>query len=513
MKQHTFDCIIIGSGAGGGTLAGELASSGMEILILEQGDFLPREKENWDPKALFVEERYNPKEIWFDHTGKPFSPSTHYYVGGNTKVYGAALFRLRERDFQEVKHYGGLSPAWPLSYADFQPYYLRAEQRYEVHGTRGEDPYDPPETHPYPFPALVHEPKIDALARHFQCQGLRPFHIPLGVRRNDQDPAHSLCIRCDTCDGFPCLVDAKSDAQHMGIEPALKHPNVHLWTQAKAMRILTDASGKRATEVELERHGETLRVRGRLIVVAGGAIHSAALLLRSKSVQHPNGLANSSDLVGRHYMCHLNSAVLAFSREYNDVIFQKTLALNDFYEQAPDSTLPLGHIQLLGKVKGPMLSGDAPSCVPMSALNFMAHHAVGWWLTSEDLPDPSNRVIVDAQGAIHLHYKPNNEEAHRRLYAKLKEILRPMPRSPLGRTWFYLGKQIPLPGVAHQVGTCRFGTDPRTSVLDLNCKAHDLENLYVVDGSFFPSSAAVNPGLTIIANAIRVADILLAVLS
>lgn len=507
MGAKSYDLIIIGSGAGGGTLAGELAASGQSILILERGGFLPREKENWDPAAVFAQGRYNPPEKWVDKNGKLFEPGDHYYVGGKTKVYGAALFRLREKDFEEVEHYGGISPAWPLRYADFQPYYLRAENLYEVHGKRGEDPLEPPENQPYPFPALQHEGKMAQIADHFSRQGLHPFHIPLGVRYNEKDPAHSRCIRCSTCDGFPCLVDAKSDAQWMGVERALQHSNVELWIHAKALRILTDSSGKRVVGVEVDYKGEHIVVSAKKVVVSCGAIQSAALLLRSKNDRHPQGLANSSGLVGRNYMCHINSAILALSKEVNTVEFQKTLAVNDFYYSAPDSKLPLGHIQLLGKAMGPMLAGDAPSFTPSMVLDTMARHAIGWWITSEDLPSLDNRVLVDGNGKIHLHYQVNNQEAHNRLYKKFKEILRPKDTT-LSRNWLYLRKQIPIGGVAHQVGTCKFGHDPKTSVLDLHCKAHDLDHLYVVDGSFFPCSGAVNPALTIIANAIRIADYL-----
>ncbi len=506
--HRQFDTIIIGSGAGGGTLAHKLASTREQILIIERGGFLPREKENWDPTSVFAAGRYNCGETWIDKKGQPFEPGTHYYVGGNTKFYGAALLRLRERDFGEIQHYGGLSPAWPLKYSDFKPYYQQAEELYEVHGQRGEDPTEPPEEKPYPFPPVSHEPHMAQIAGQLRAEGLKPFHLPLGIRLNEKHPENSLCIRCDTCDGYPCLVNAKSDAHRICIAPTLKqYSNVHLLTHAKALRILTDSSGKRATEVVVEHEGKIVHIKANRIIVSCGAINSAALLLRSKSPQHPNGLANSSDQVGRNYMCHLNSAIVALSTHRNPVIFQKTIGINDFYFDAPDSEYPLGHIQLLGKVKGAMLRGDAPFFVPNFFLNWMARHAIGWWITSEDLPDPNNRVLIDDQDRLHLICTQRNQEAHRRLYKKLKQILRVTGYNVHHHdTTGYLQKEIPVAGVAHQVGTARFGTDPRTSVLDLNCRTHDVENLYVVDGSFFPSAGAVNPALTIIANSLRVGD-------
>lgn len=497
-----YDTIIIGTGAGGGTIAHKLASTGREILILERGDFLPREKENWDPAAVFQKGRYNCGEKWIDKRGKAFEPGTHYYVGGNTKFYGAALFRLREKDFGEIEHWGGISPAWPLKYADFKPYYQEAEELFEVHGQRGEDPTEPHEEKSYPFPAVSHEPNIQEIADKLKQEGLRPFHLPLGIRLNEKRRENSLCIRCNTCDGFPCLADAKSDSHHICIAPILKRPHVHLLTHAKAIRLIPE--GDKIAAVEVEHEGQIKRFEAKTFIVSCGAINSAALLLRSKTDRFPKGLANSSDLVGRNYMCHLNSAIVALSTKKNPVIFQKTIGINDFYHGAEDSKFPLGHMQLLGKVMPAMLAADSPLPAPHFLFKWMADHATGWWITSEDLPDPDNRVFIDDQNRLHLHCEQKNKEAHRRLLKKLKKILRVAGHFHHFSNDAYLAKQIPIAGVAHQVGTLRFGKDPKTSVLDLNCRAHDHENLYVVDGSFFPSSGAVNPALTIIANALRV---------
>lgn len=508
MSLNHYDVIIIGTGAGGGTLAHRLAGTGKRVLLLERGDYLPREKENWDSKAVFVDNRYKTDEEWVDRKGRPFHPGTHYHVGGNTKVYGAALLRLRERDFGELPHYGGVSPAWPISYQDLEPYYSEAEWLYHVHGERGVDPTDPPASRPYRHPPVSHEPRIQQLHDDFVRLGLHPYHVPLGVRLDERDRAHSPCVRCASCDGFPCLVNAKSDAQVTCVDPALRAGNVTLLTRARVDRLETDAGGREVRAVHVERDGERLRFRGDLVAVACGAVNSAALLLRSASPRHPHGLANRSGVVGRHYMCHNNSAMLAISRRPNPTVFQKTIALNDFYFGADDSPLPLGHISMVGKSDRVMLKSGAPPLAPGFVLDKMARHSLDFWLTSEDLPDPGNRVTLDDQGRIVLDYTPNNVEAHDRLLRKLKGML-----DRLGceeHTWFsghvYLGKKIPLAGVAHQCGTVRFGRDPATSALDANCKAHDLDNLYVVDASCFVSSAAVNPALTIMANALRVGD-------
>jgi choline dehydrogenase-like flavoprotein len=517
MNAH-YDVIIIGTGAGGGTLAYHLAHSGKRILVLERGDYVPREKANWDPKVVNVDAYYNTREAWLDKDGNALHPHTNYNVGGNTKFYGAALFRMRKEDFGELRHHGGISPAWPISYDDLEPYYTEAERLYQVHGQRGEDPTEPVANSPYPFPAVSHEPRIQQLADDFARFGLKPFHVPLGIMLNEKDPHQSRCIRCSTCDGFPCLMHAKSDSQVLCIDEAVKHPNVTLLTQSLVKRLETDSSGRSVSGVVVERKGSKETFSADLVVVSCGAINSAALLLRSASDKHPRGLANSSDMVGRHYMGHTNSVLMAISKCPNPTIFQKTLAVNDFYFGSEDWPYPMGHISFVGKLDAVTLSAGAPAIAPGFTLELMAKHSLDFWLTSEDLPDPNNRVTVDRHGKIVLAYTPNNLEAHQRLQAKLKQAMQQQSACEIhghnchqglfART-VHVGQRIPLAGVAHQNGTIRFGRDPQTSALDANCKAHDLDNLYVVDGSFFPSSSAVNPALTIIANALRVGDHLL----
>ncbi|HEY7063374.1 MAG TPA: GMC family oxidoreductase [Chloroflexota bacterium] len=512
-RDTHYDVIIIGTGAGGGTLAHALAPTGKRILLLERGDYVRREPENWDTRAVEIEGRYNNAEPWVDKDGREFTAGTHYFVGGNTKFYGAALLRMRESDFSAVRHHGGVSPAWPISYDDLEPYYTRAEHLYHVHGGRGEDPTEPPASAPYKYPAVSHEPVIQELADKLESHGHQPFHLPVGIMLDEQNPRQSPCIRCATCDGHPCLVNAKADAQVVCVDPALAHSNVTLLTRAYVARLETSPSGREITGVRVERDGVAETYTADVVVASCGAINSAALLLRSANDQHPNGLANRSDLVGRHYMCHLNSVVLAVSHHANTTRFQKTLGLNDFYHAAPDWEYPLGHISFVGKTDANVLAAGAPRLVPGFTLEQMARHSLDFWLTSEDLPDPDNRVTVDARGRIQLRYTSNNEEGHRRLQAQLKQMLgrvgcaaHAVCLEHFVPTTAYVGKRIPLAGVAHQNGTLRFGHDPRSSVLDVNCKAHDLDNLYVVDASFFPSSSAVNPALTVMANALRVAD-------
>ncbi|HEU4370334.1 MAG TPA: GMC family oxidoreductase [Methylomirabilota bacterium] len=514
MTTH-YDVIIIGSGAGGGTLFHALAPTGKRILLLERGDYVPREKDNWSTKAVNLEGKYNTREEWRDTGGAALHPHTNYYVGGNTKFYGAALFRLRREDFGELKHWGGVSPAWPISYEDLEPYYTRAERLYQVHGERGVDPTDPPASAPYPHPPVSHEPRIQELSDDFARLGLRPFHVPLGVMLDEKDAQGSRCIRCDTCDGHPCLVGAKADAQVVCVDPALVHPNATLRTRARVTRLETGATGREVKRVIVERDGATEVYSADVVVVAAGAINSAALLLRSASDRHPRGLANGSDVVGRHYMGHVNSVLMALSKCPNPTVFQKTLAVNDFYFGAPDWDHPMGHISFVGKLDAYTLRAGAPALAPGWTLELMARHSLDFWLTSEDLPDADNRVTLDREGNIVLAYRPNNEEAHTRLTAALERLMQQQTKCSvhggechqgLFARSLFLGQRIPLAGVAHQNGTVRFGHDPRTSALDANCRAHEVDNLYVVDASFFPSSAAVNPALTVMANALRVGD-------
>ena len=517
--SNAYDVIVIGSGAGGGTLVHTLAATGKRILLLERGDYVRREKENWDPRAVNLEGRYQTKEIWKDSKGRDLHPHTNYAVGGNTKFYGAALFRLRKEDFGELRHHGGISPAWPVAYDELEPYYTRAERMYHVHGERGEDPTDPHASAPYPHPAVSHEPRLEQLAQDFARSGLKPFHTPLGIQIDEKNPNRSPCIRCATCDGFPCLVRAKADAQVLAVDPALEFPNVTLLTNAFVERLETIPSGRAVSKVIVRRNGERDEYSANVVVISAGAINSAALLLRSANEKHPQGLANRSGTVGRHYMGHVNSVLMAVSKCPNPTIFQKTLSLNDFYFGSDEFPFPMGHISFVGKLDGVTLSAGAPAIAPGFTLDYLGRHSLDFWLTSEDLPDPENRVTLDGQGNIVLSYRPNNEEGHTRLIAKLKSLLGEQRACPvhghechqgLFARNLYLKERIPLAGVAHQNGTVRFGNDPETSALDRNCKAHEVDNLYVVDTSFFPSIGAVNPALTAMANALRVGDHLLA---
>ncbi len=503
MATQNYDIVIIGGGAGGATLARHLASSGKKILILERGPWLPREKRNWDVKEVAVKACYETTEVWLDKDNKGFHANAHYNVGGNSKFWGAALFRFRERDFEKVVHPDGISPEWPLKYRDFEPYYTKVEKLYDCHGKRGEDHTAPPLSQEYPYPPIRHDPAIEELTDKLKAQGLHPFHLPTAIRRNEEKVHLSECIRCDTCDGFPCLVSAKADGEMNGARHAIQQSNVTLMTGAKVLRILTNATGREVNGLETEIDGKIQNFKGDIVVVSCGAINSAALLLRSANDKHPKGMANRSDQVGRNYMFHLLAFMVAVSKKPNSRRFEKTIGLNDFYWGEKGYEYPMGNVQSTGEVFPEMLKGMFGKPLPGMTFEEMATHGTDWWFMTEDIPDPNNRVTWE-KNTVKISYTESNRKSYDRLQMRWAETLK-----KAGFCDAHLSIKMGVQMVPHQCGTCRFGTDPKTSVLDLNCRAHDLDNLYVVDSSFYPSSAALNPTHTLLANALRVGDHLL----
>ena len=504
-KMKQYDIIIVGSGAGGSTLAYKLADSGKNILIIERGDFIPIEKENWDSEAVFVKKKFTTTERWLDKEHKEFQPGQHYNVGGNTKLYGAALFRMRENDFNEVKHYGGVSPKWPISYYDLKKYYLEAEKLYAVHGERGSDPTEPEEENPYLYIPLKHEPRIQQVFDELKNAGLHPFPLPIGLNPNAKNKASAPFI-LDRFDGFPDPTEHKADAHINALRKALQLDNVSLMTNAQVTKLYTNNSGTAISKMDVLHDDEVITLTANLVILSCGAINSAILLLKSANFIFPAGLANSSVIVGRKYMFHNNSAMIALSTTPNDSKFGKTFGINDFYHKSDEFEFPLGHIQMLGKSDKTQISTDSPIPAPGFTFEMMTKHSVDFWLDSEDLPDPNNRITLENQ-KIKINYTPNNLKGHHLLMDKLKYSLKHsgsfshfMPKN------IYFGKDMDIAAVAHQNGAIRFGTDPKLSVLDTFCRSHDIKNLFVVDGSFFVSSSAVNPALTLMAMALRVGD-------
>ena len=395
-----------------------------------------------------------------------------------------------------------------------EPYYTAAENLYQVHGARGEDPTEPPASAPYPFPPVSHEPRIQRLFDDMAAVGLHPFHSPCGVMLDEVRPERSACIRCATCDGFPCLVHAKADADVVAMRPALEHDNVTLVRNARVRRLETDAGGRTVSAVVAEVDGEEQRFSADVVVLSAGAVNSAAILLASANDRHPHGLANGSDQVGRNYVFHNSRAFLAVSTEKNDTRFQKTLGLNDYYFGDPDFDYPMGNLQMVGKSSAPMYRGEKPietGLAPVFALRDVAEHAVDFWLSVEDLPEPDNRVTLNGDGQVVLQLHPEQPGTDGPALPPDQEAPgpsghAPAPPGPAQRLHEerHTGGRLRPPGrdraVRDRPGDLGAGRD---------CKAHEVDNLYVVDTSFFPSIGAVNPALTAIANALRVGDHLL----
>ncbi len=480
------DIVIIGSGIGGATIAAGLAPSGARITILEAGERLPDRPENRDQRAIFQRGFFRPRENWYDAAGVAFNPGNYSNVGGNSKFYGAVLARFRREDFGPLEHLGGLSPAWPFGYDELEPWYSRAEALYQVRGALGEDPTEPPHSAPYPHPPIPDEPPVATVRDRLEAQGLHPASLPLGL-----DLDRWLNKAKTPWDAHPNSDDGKMDAETAALSSALRHPNVTLVTGARA-RNLVAGEGGRVDAVDFLEHGEQKTLRPGLVIVSAGAVQSAAILLRS-------GLANRSDQVGRNFMNHNLTAVLAVSPLFrNDSIYQKTFGLNDFYLGDGAGGLPLGNVQLLGRVSGAILKAEMPG-MPEWALNQLSRHAIDFLAMSEDLPLAESRVRVDGERIV-LEWQRTNWQAHRRLVDKLKAVLR-RAGFPL-----VLSRTFDRRTPSHQCGTVRMGDDPATAPLDPCCRAWDHHNLFVVDASFLPSSAAVNPALTIAAQALRVAD-------
>lgn len=488
------DVIVIGSGAGGGTLTKRLSEFGINVLLLERGSSLPREIDNWSVEQVFKKKKYSPFEMWLTRTGEKFRPSTWYNIGGSTKFFGTVMTRLRAKDFDEVAHAEGVSPAWPFRYCELEPYYCQAERLYGVHGDPTDDPTEPYRSAPLPYGPVGSEPFIAEVTAKLRRKGLKPFPLPVAV---DLHPG-GKCIRCGTCDGFPCATGGKNDAETRCVEPALRSGFVTLWNNTLVRKLILSGDGRRVDAVEIMHEGTVKQVRAKVVVLSAGAVNSSAILLRSACAAMPNGVANSSGQVGRNYMTHNLTTMMAISPKQNPTRFQKTLALNDFYDGDGHFNYPMGNIQTLGKLQSGMLVAGA-KYLPTFVGRELTKRSLDLLVTSEDLPEESNRVTLEGEH-VRISVEANNLAGHHRLNKRLRSILRSIGFPVV------LSKTLPVNFTAAQCGTIRMGSDPKKAPLNEYCRTFDHENLFVVDASFFPSSGAVNPALTIAAQALRVAE-------
>ena len=490
------DIVILGSGPGGSALAYALKDSGADVLVVERGGHLPAEPANWDAQAVFGEGRYKTTERWFDtERRRPYRPGNHYWVGGQTKLYGANLQRFRVEDFAGTQHEGGVAPAWPIGYADLEPFYGQAEALFAVRGEAGADPTEPPRSTSFPFPAIPHEPAVAELVEALRSQGLHPHPLEMAIdwRETSCNPTHP----CTGCDGFPCLAGGKGDAERQCLLPALASPRVRLLTDTLVRRLITAEGGRRIVGVEAQQGGEAVTITGSTFVLACGAVNSPAVLLRSQDVAWPEGVGNRHDQVGRRYMIQNQSALMCVRPlRPTRLVMQKTVGVHDFLFAAPGFPYPAGAIQTLGKLTGRMIQSDKPF-MPAFLLDYLAARSIDWWMTSEELPDPENRVRLGEGGRIEVTWRPNNEAAHRVLLTQVKQAMR-RAGYPL-----IFHKRFGIEANAHQCGTLRMGVEPADSVCDPTGKVHGIENLFVSDASLFPTSTAMAPVLTIAALSLR----------
>ncbi len=500
--QH-YDIIIVGTGAGGGTLAQKLAPTGKRILVLERGDRMALEEQNRADVDVFQKGRYRSPEKWYDLEGEPFSPQMNYAVGGNTKIYNATLMRMRERDFEAVTYQDGIAPEWPIKYGDWEPYYTEAEHLYQVHGNQQDDPTEPFHSKGYPYPAVDHSPVVAPIVDLIKSEGFSPTSLPISLTSQEDDPT--------------------GDAEVFGIDLAIKHDNVTLKTSTQVVGLHTNHSGSEIKGVEAAVNGQAFLFSADIVVLACGAVNSAALMLDSANEKHPNGLANGSDQLGRNLMKHLMTVIVERDSTKNDGTFMPSVSVNDFYwGDRRDFEYPLGHIENSGGLLQDIIFAESPPLLsvlarflPDAGLTRLAKRSIGWWAQTGVLPDPNNRVYWQTlsrygrpKKKLRYEFTPNNLEAHDRLVYRWMGVLKDIENTgqELRQSTVYPRGETPVEVAGYQCGTARMGTDPATSVLDINCRTHEIDNLYVVDSSFFPSCASVSPALTVMANALRVGE-------
>ncbi len=503
MIDQSWDVVVIGTGFGGSMAALPLVQAGLRVLLLERGRWVDRDASAWDPRAILIDRKYR--------SDSPYQHGPHLVypdeaVGGKSVFYGAASFRLREQDFAMTDRFGGRVPGvsldWPITYADLAPFYDQAEQLLDVAGVAGMDPTEPPRVRDYASAPPQFSAPAQRVAKAAIDLGLHPFPIPLAINFPGR-VGRLACARCLTCDQFPCRIGAKNDLAVTVLPKAVECGAVIL-PSTIAVRLAVD--GARVTGVECldAASGRRFLVRCRLCLVAGGAIASAALLLRSDlAAVAPNGR-----WIGRCLMRHCSGIVIGlFPWATNPQhVFHKQVAITDFYFGRPNSLPrgPWGMIQGLQVAPPEFIATQAPFPIGVIGAG-TTENQIYLLCIAQDLPHPGNRIVLDAThldshglpiARVSHRYHPRDLQARHALYREAGRLLR--------QAGAVVRVRKPINTFSHAVGTCRFGRAPETAVLDPWCRFFGIRNLFVVDGSFMPSSAGVNPSLTIAANGLRV---------
>ncbi len=507
-----WDAVIIGSGFGGSMAAHRLARAGWRVVVLERGRWVERDKTAWDPQAILLDRKYRASSGFRadDDAGvRDLVPDAA--VGGNSVFYGAASFRLRAADFAMASTFGhdagdGLSWVdWPITYDDLAPYYDAAEQLLGVAGVSGVDPWDPPRACPYPSQPAPYTAPARRLAAAARARGWRPFPIPLAINYG-AIRTRARCVQCLTCDLFPCMIGAKNDLA-VAVLPAAMERGAVVRTETIATRLQLEGGRVVAVECMDERTGSSFLVPCRTCVVSGGAIASAALLLRS-------GLDTTSPggrWIGRNLQRHCNTVVagLCLDDTNPEQRHHKQVAITDLYYGAPDlrgPRTPLGMMQGLQVPPAELIHAQGPFPANIVGARTVQRHLY-LLCVAHDRPNPANRVQLDParRDALGLpltsvthHYTDLDVAACRELRREAARILR--------RAGAVIVVHRDIDTYSHAVGTVRFGASPEHAALDPWCRPFGSDNLFVLDGSFLPTGGAVNPSLTIAANALRVAE-------
>jgi choline dehydrogenase-like flavoprotein len=472
-KDLNCDAVVIGTGLGGSSFAYGLSRRGFSVVVVDEGK--PIQPDPHDLSPIHVA-RFGEKP----------------YIGGLSKFYGAAMYRLREMDFRPVQMEAGISPGWPISYSELEPYYADAERLYKVHGSSENDPTEPPRSTPWPHGPIPHQgPVSELVSRLTQRANVPVSYIP---RALDYDPAGGgTCVLCRHCDAYFCPRDAKVDAEIGALRPAVGTGLVDVLHDTMCLRVLTTPDGKRAAGIRVRRGGDEFTIQARIVAISAGVMGTPVMLWRSRSDKHPQGLANGSGTLGRNFAAHTQGWLFAIKPGVQRVPFhQKTFAIHAFYNDAPDWPYPTGAIQSAGYIE-PL--GISRRYRPFAAM--MMHNSFHAFLMTEGIPGQETGFDLTDTGATLRNPPRQNVKTFATLRRHAKRLFRAAGYPVYATGVFEKGW--------HGVGTARMGDDPASSVIDPSCKAHDVDGLYVVDASALPSPGAVNTGLTIAANALRVA--------